>query len=210
MPSRWGIYCLPSCDWFSCRVYTVSPRGIGSRDKHILPPLLRLVLLHGLPHTDPRPAARPRNGPANVCAFLLWVLFRLPGLGPAIRSERRIGPGGPHPCQLHPRHVRWSNQLLTVRLGWRYARRSLCSPGILVCGARRPLGCVVSDWWSLHVRFGLPAFTYTLRAFTYTLSAFTYTLVSVPLAPANGPLGLALYSPSHCATRSAQSIQVVH
>eukprot|EP00976_Prorocentrum_cordatum_P111443 1195367-Prorocentrum_minimum.AAC.3 len=38
------IYCLPSCDWFSCWVYAVSPSVIGSHDGHILPPLLRLVL----------------------------------------------------------------------------------------------------------------------------------------------------------------------
>eukprot|EP00976_Prorocentrum_cordatum_P073650 1181199-Prorocentrum_minimum.AAC.1 len=31
-----GIYCLPSCDWFLCVVYTVSPPAIGSRKRATL------------------------------------------------------------------------------------------------------------------------------------------------------------------------------
>eukprot|EP00976_Prorocentrum_cordatum_P096152 1190450-Prorocentrum_minimum.AAC.2 len=40
----WSIYCLPSCNWFSRRVYTASPPAIGSHAEYIPPPLLRLVL----------------------------------------------------------------------------------------------------------------------------------------------------------------------
>eukprot|EP00959_Pyramimonas_sp_CCMP1952_P016828 356902-Pyramimonas_sp.AAC.1 len=39
-----GIYCLPSCGWFSRWVYTASPPAVGSHTGYILPPLLRLVL----------------------------------------------------------------------------------------------------------------------------------------------------------------------
>eukprot|EP00976_Prorocentrum_cordatum_P099803 1191975-Prorocentrum_minimum.AAC.1 len=35
-----GIYRLPSCDWFSCWVYTASPPVIGSRAGYIPTPLL--------------------------------------------------------------------------------------------------------------------------------------------------------------------------
>eukprot|EP00976_Prorocentrum_cordatum_P113582 1195722-Prorocentrum_minimum.AAC.1 len=43
-----GIYCLPSCDWFLCWVYTVSPPAIGSRAGYKLSPLMRLVLVLGI------------------------------------------------------------------------------------------------------------------------------------------------------------------
>eukprot|EP00976_Prorocentrum_cordatum_P067046 1178563-Prorocentrum_minimum.AAC.3 len=39
-----GIYCLPSCDWFSRWGYTASPLAIGSHAGDIRLPLLRLVL----------------------------------------------------------------------------------------------------------------------------------------------------------------------
>eukprot|EP00959_Pyramimonas_sp_CCMP1952_P045313 946504-Pyramimonas_sp.AAC.1 len=43
-----GTYYLPSCDWFSRWVYTISPPAIGSRVGYILPPLLRFVLALGI------------------------------------------------------------------------------------------------------------------------------------------------------------------
>eukprot|EP00959_Pyramimonas_sp_CCMP1952_P424537 8891915-Pyramimonas_sp.AAC.1 len=42
------VYGLPSCDWFSRWVYTVSPPVIGSHAGYIPPPLLRLVLTLGI------------------------------------------------------------------------------------------------------------------------------------------------------------------
>eukprot|EP00959_Pyramimonas_sp_CCMP1952_P452436 9466580-Pyramimonas_sp.AAC.2 len=50
-----GIYCLPSCDWFSRWVYTTSPPAIGSHAGYIPPPLLRTVLalsIYCLPSCD--------------------------------------------------------------------------------------------------------------------------------------------------------------
>eukprot|EP00959_Pyramimonas_sp_CCMP1952_P137126 2869445-Pyramimonas_sp.AAC.1 len=39
-----GVCSLPSCDWFSRRVYALFPRAIGSRAGCMLSSLVRLVL----------------------------------------------------------------------------------------------------------------------------------------------------------------------
>eukprot|EP00976_Prorocentrum_cordatum_P096058 1190410-Prorocentrum_minimum.AAC.3 len=62
-----GTYCLPSCDWFSRWVYTVSPPVIGSHDGYIVqvatPPLESSILPPNV--NGHRKSARVKSGPLS-------------------------------------------------------------------------------------------------------------------------------------------------